>query len=524
MHRKLWKRLASIMALSSAGLLGAGSADAAPWMEASSDHFVIYAQESESDITRFAAQLERYQAAMALALHATAPVPSSSNRVTIFVLRDENTLRALYRGDRDLKTSNYIGGFYAASAGGSVAFVSDLQTSGGDPDRSMAALLHEYAHHFMAISNSPSRPRWFNEGIAEFFAASKFDQDGSVRLGQPAWMRFNELFAEKHMTAVEVLDPMEYEKRKTYGYDAFYGKSWLLYHYLTFEPTRKGQLDTYLTLLDAGTDQRQAAERAFGSLDTLEYNLDRYMLKRTMESLTIPASLLQVGTVKVRPLADGESAIMPALIRSKRGVGSSENAEAVLALARPVAAQYPHDAAVLSELAEAEYDAGHDKEAIAAADAALAIDPARVNAYVQKGYALFRLAKDANNPQEAYTQAVAPFLKLNRVENDNPIPLIYFFRSFAEQGKRPTDLALSGLIRAMEVAPFDNDLRIMLGQAFLARGQLKDAKIVLLPVANSPHESENARAARALVTRIDTDPNWKGDGAAGVAASAAGAN
>lgn len=520
MHRKLWRRIASISALLTVGSLCPANAHAAGWMQASSDHFVIYAQDSESDITRFATQLERYQAAMVLALHATAPVPSPSNRLTIFVLRDGATLRTLYRGDGDANSSNYIGGFYLPNAGGSVAFVSNLQGNGAEPDPSMTALLHEYAHHFLAAANTPPRPRWFEEGVAEFFAASKFNQDGSVGLGRPAWLRYGELFSEKHLTAVQLFDPVEYEKRKTYGYDAFYGKSWLLYHYLTFEPSRKGQLDTYLSLLDAGKDQRAAAEQAFGSFDTLEYNLDRYMIKRTMESLTFPAALLPAGTVKVRPLTTGESAIMPALVRSKRGVDSPQAAADVLALARPIAAQYPHDAAVLSELAEAEYDAGHDKEAVTAADAALAIDPATVNAYVQKGYALFRQAKDAKDPQTAYTAAVAPFLKLNRIENDNPLPLIYFYRSFAEQGQKPTDLALSGLIRAMQLAPFDMSLRMNLGRAFLARGQTRDARVVLLPVANSPHDGDLGKTARAIVEQIDKDPNWKGDGVDAVVAAA----
>ncbi len=36
------------------------------------------------------------------------------------------------------------------------------------------------------------------------------------------------------------------------GIAVFYGKSWLLYHYLTFEPTRKGQLLTYQRKLIEG--------------------------------------------------------------------------------------------------------------------------------------------------------------------------------------------------------------------------------------------------------------------------------
>lgn len=519
MNRKLWKRIASVLALSAGSLGGPGVAHAA-WIEASSDHFVIYADDNASEIRRFAGQLESYQAAMALALGSNAPVPSPSNRVTVYVVRNETAVRALYRSDGDTKASRNVAGFYFPNAGGSVAVVSSIQTSNGQLDFSMIALLHEYAHHFLISSNASSRPRWFNEGAAEFFASSRFDTDGSVWLGRPAQHRAAELYEAMDVRASELLDPAEYDKRKHDGFDAFYGKSWLLYHYLTFEPSRKGQLEKYLTLLDAGKGQREAGLEAFGDFKELERGLDRYLAANKMSTLKFPASLLKIGTVNLRPLTAGEAAIMPALVRSKRGIHSPEEADMVVAMARPLAAQYPRDAMVLSELAEAEYDAGHDKEAIAAADAALAIDPRRVNAYVQKGYALFRMAKDADDQQAAFAKAVTPFIKLNRIENDHPIPLIYFYRSFVEQGKKPTDLALSGLIRAMELAPFDMGLRMNLGQAFLARGQMADARIALLPVANNPHESGMSRAARALVARIDADPNWKGDGAAAVMAGA----
>jgi tetratricopeptide (TPR) repeat protein len=97
---------------------------------------------------------------------------------------------------------------------------------------------------------------------------------------------------------------------------------------------------------------------------------------------------LQTGTISLRPLTRGEIAVMPVLMQSQRGV-SREQAKALLPEARKVAAEFPTDPAVLAALAEAEFDAGEFTNAIAAANAALALDPARVNALLQKGKALF---------------------------------------------------------------------------------------------------------------------------------------
>lgn len=204
---------------------------------------------------------------------------------------------------------------------------------------------------------------------------------------------------------------------------------------------------------------------------------------------------------------------MPVRIRSRRGV-SREAAAELLVEARRIAAKYPEDPAVLTALAESEYDAGHDPEAIAAANAALKRDPSQVNAYVQKGYALFRQAEDVRDAKAeaaAYKAARAPFIALNRLENDHPLPLIYFYRSFVQQGEEPSPLAVNGLIRAMQLAPFDFGLRMTLGTTLLRLGRSPEARIVLAPVANSPHGGSLATFARGIVEHIDRDPTWKGE-------------
>ena len=63
-----WKVWVAIVAAS----FWPGAAQAA-WFEASSEHFVIYADDSERDITQFAEQLERYHSGICLLY--TSPSP-----------------------------------------------------------------------------------------------------------------------------------------------------------------------------------------------------------------------------------------------------------------------------------------------------------------------------------------------------------------------------------------------------------------------------------------------------------------
>ncbi|WP_156135558.1 DUF1570 domain-containing protein [Novosphingobium malaysiense] len=480
------------------------SAARADWLQASSEHFVIYADDSERDVSRFSDQLERYHAALALVLRRKTATPSPSNRVTVYVVRNQRAVRQLYgEGNR------YVGGFYIPRAGGSLAIVPKVDAGNGVADFSMVTLLHEYAHHFLISANSMAMPRWLSEGAAEFFASVSFDKDGGMMIGRPAQHRAAELFYAPDVKVADLLDPAEYEKRSSGSYDAFYGKSWLLYHYLTFEKARSGQLDRYLELLRDGSSMRDAGLQAFGDFDALEKELDHYLNSRRMQALKLPPDLLKIGAVQLRHLSDGEAAIMPLRIRSRRGV-DAEEAKEVLDEAREVAARYPNDPAVLAELAEAEYDVGDDQEAVTAADRALAVDPSQVNAYVQKGYALFRLAAEADDKPAAYRRARAPFIALNHRENDHPLPLMYFYRSFVEQGEEPPDLAVAGLIRASELAPFDLGLRMTLATTLIRLDRQDEAKIALRPIAYNPHGGSLAGVARLMLERLESDPAWNG--------------
>ncbi len=470
----------------------------AKWLEASSEHFVIYADTTPKSLQQFSDQLERFHQAMAFVLPAPREAPSPSNRVTIYQVKDEKAVRKLMK-----EGSSFTYAFYVPRAGGSLAIVPTVSTNTGQLDMPMIALLHEYAHHFLLSSSSHAWPRWLSEGSAEFFASARFSGNGKVSVGMPAAHRAGELLYATDVTAEELLDPDRYKGEKRKSYDAYYGKSWLLYHYLTFSPERKDQFSQYIKLVWGGKSSAEAAKTAFGDLAQLERELERYLAKRFMTAFEFAPDRLKPGPIIIRELRAGEAAIMQVRIRSKRGV-SRDEATALLPNAQAIAAQFPADSAVLAALAEAEYDAGNDDAAMRAADAAIAIDPKQVNAYVQKGYAMFRKAEDADDQVAAYRAARGPFLQLNALENDHPLPLVYFYMSFGREGRKPTDNAVQGLERAVELAPFDMGLRMMLVMQQIRDKRYEHAKVNLAPIAYNPHGGGGANMAQKLLDRLNS--------------------
>lgn len=478
-------------------LFGLAAPARAAWYEASSDHFVIYANDSESDVREFAQNLERYHSALALVVGRDFPKPSPSNRLIIFVVGNQHDIRRLAGED-----SRLLAGFYLPRAGASRAFVQDIKMGSEHPTFSTTVLLHEYAHHFLISSSRFAMPRWMSEGSAEFFASTSFNRDGSVQLGRPALHRAGELAHANRVTIEQLLDSQLYESRRSKGHDAFYGRSWALYHYLNFNEDRAGQLTAYWNRVARGEQSLDAARAEFGDLSVLDREIDRYLRQSRMLSVRLSPERITIGEVRLRALPDGEAEMMDVRIRSQRGV-NEETAPAVLEDARKIAAKHPNDPGVLTALAEAEYDAGNDGDAIAAADRAIALDPGQANAYVQKGFAMFRLAQDAEDREVAYAQAMAPFSALNAIENDHPLPLIYYYRSFAERGLEPNETARQALEQAAGLAPFDHSLAMSVAFMHASFGEIALASRALAPIAANPHGGRMAESAKMLLTKLE---------------------
>lgn len=481
-----------LMALMLAMALGWPGTARAEWREASSPNFLVYADQSEGDIREFTDMLERYRSAMRYIYKLPEEQTSPANRLTVFVVRDDREVRNLLG-----QGSRFIQGFYQSRAGGSVAFVPRIEDDGQSDrvSRSERLLLHEYAHHFMFSVFSGSPPLWLTEGFAEFFSSARFERDGAVGLGLPAEHRAAELVLAKEVPLDLLLNTRRYRENVSKRYDAFYGRSWLLFHYLTFSDARASQMTDYLQRINAGEGEEAAAARAFGDLEALDRELADYMKRRRMTYLRLGPEKIASAAIAIRTLGKGEAAILPVMMRSRRGV-NAETAPAVLEEARNVAALYPDDPFVLSALAEAEYDAGHDDEAIAAADRALASNPQATGAMVQKIYALFRKARGDQTLWPKVRNAIAA---ANRVENDNPIPLAYFFRTFAAQGRMPPEVAVQGLQRALSLAPYDTGNRLILAEYQLRSGQKQAAEKTLAPLVNHPHSTQLADLARRLI-------------------------
>lgn len=490
------KNLCKIAALLLA--IAAPAAAQAKWREASTTHFVICSEESPESLRKFADRLERYDSAMRFIRGLPDYDPGPANRLTIYVVSSVSAVQRLYG-----QGSSSIAGFYIPRAGGSLAIVPRRGLGTGKHDLDEEAVLrHEYAHHFMFENYPAAFPSWYVEGFAEFHATSVFEEDGSVGLGRPASHRAYGLFNGASLP-VDKMMALGNERLGPDRTEAIYGRGWLLTHYLTFNEARRPQLGTYLKALNSGKTGTEAATLAFGDLKALQRELDKYLMRKRMAYLQIPADKLRTGRIDLRELSDGEDAVMELKIRSKRGVNEKE-ARALLPLMREAAAPYPNDPAVQVALAEAEYDADNHKKAIDAADRALAADPKSIDALLYKGRATLALAREAGDGQaKGIAEARKLFAAANRLDPDDPEPLMFFYTSHFAAGTKPTANAVLGLNHAFQIAPQDRGLRMMVARQHLIDGKAQEARAVLGPIAFDPHSGGIGAAASAIIAALD---------------------
>lgn len=498
------RRLSAWLVFAMSFLLVASPARAA-WYEASSDNFVIYADADEEEVRLYAENLERYHSALEDFTQRDVAAPSPSNRITVYAVGSEAKVR-------NLAGSTGVAGFYLPRAEGSVAFVQDIDNKEGYPDVSTVVLLHEYAHHFLSQLDRFARPLWMNEGAAEFFANAYFGPDGAVYLGAPSRSRsFTIFWKEDEMTSVRELLSADWGRLSGWNAktkDSFYGRSWILYHYLTMNEERQGQLRDYWLEVLKGTPSLEAGQKVFGDLGVLERQLNRYFRDRNRKGHKVEAERIAISPVSLRALTDAEVATMDQRIRLARSVGA-EDAAGISADLASIADRNGDDARVWALLAKARMESGEDKAAIQAADRALSLDPENADALMTKGLAAFRIARSITDPSDreaAYGKAMEPLDALHAMEPNHTVPLIYTYRAQAEQGLRPDEAAQAAYFRAAELAPFDQELWLVTGMIHMNEGRIADALAALQPVASNPHGGEKVEQVRQLIAFLAGKP------------------
>jgi tetratricopeptide (TPR) repeat protein len=469
----------------------------AEWREAKTRHFLIYSSGSEKSLRDFAINIERFD--RILRERFRVPDEDSPQRLMIFLMSSSDEVQRAMGGGKDARN---VAGFYTGMVSGSLAVVDRRQSDGKYSLDGDTILFHEYAHHFMFNYFPAAYPSWYIEGFAEFMATTEFTPEGNAKIGLPAYYRSYGLVEGPAFPMEKLLTVDPNDMKSDEGQDAFYGRAWLLVHYLDRAAGRQGQLTAYLQGINAGKTSLDSAREIFGDLKQLDKEIAIYLRGKltyaTRIKPTPPPTELAIVT-----LSPATSESMLIRLRSMRGVDLTE-AKALVPKFKAVSAKYPDDAEAWYWLAQGYADADQDAEAETALTNALKIKPTLSRALLLRGEIAVRKAiASKNDDPNAWKAARSLIIKANRADVNDPLPLFRYYETWRQQGVAAPKPAKDGLRRVFELVPESSDVRATFAAMLADEGQYVSAINVIKPLAFDPHNSGRAASARKLLSQYE---------------------
>lgn len=507
-----------------AAALAVSAPATAAWQQATSKHFIIYGDMPAEEMKSYATRLETFDAAARLIRSMKDPVVGDGNRVQVFVVSSMLDVNRLY-GDADAG----VGGYYVGLVSGPFIVTPEKirllnrQTQKIDPE---IVFFHEYTHHLQLQNTQRPMPAWMTEGFAEFMGNPRFGDDGSIGIGAPAEDRATQLFQSRWAPLADLIEGNAFKLAQAGFWGQNYAQGWLLNHYLAFEPSRKGQVEKYVAGIESGQNALVAGRAAFGDLGKLEDELRSYVRQKSLPYVKIDATKLKIAPVTVTELSPGGQEVMPYRVHIKTSYGSV-SIDKVAEKVRDIAKRHPGDPLVLRTLAESEFDAKNYDASLAAAEAALKVDPKSVEAIVYKGRSILAKAKKANDAA-LFSEARKHFLAANRLDPEDPEPLYLYYRTYRAANVQAPKPAVEALHYASVLAPRDYYPAVQLVTEYLRQNNLKGAAEAIKPIAYLPHAGQTrqndalkvlqlidagkgqdalALAQKELFPKKDEDPN-----------------
>ncbi|QCI93084.1 hypothetical protein [Novosphingobium sp. EMRT-2] len=481
------RRLAVLV---SAGLLLAGAAplQATTWYRARTAHFVMYSDGDPKALRTLAQKAQKFEAVLNDRYKAV--FDPDTPPIDIYILRSQENVAKLMGG------SKTTAGFYKPDTEGSIILSNREGASNElDLDRD-STLFHEYTHYFMLHNFVSAYPAWFTEGFAELLATVEFPAKGGYEIGRPPKYRAYGLFMSTPVPITSILGESSFSGNAE-QLDFRYGRSWLLTHMLVVGTKRKGQMDTYLNLLNTGTALPEAAQQAFGDLAQLDKDLDKYRSGRlTYYRFDMPAS--DAPEPAIEQLDAVETQLIPYRLMRRAGDDAASAVEplALIAQANPASAaawfEFARAASVAAdEASDSGAKAALRQRAADALDRVLSLDPAHVRALLYKAEAQAEHLHFIGNNDPARWKEVGTLLRRANAGNPNdPLVLYQWYRNFGLRREAPPQNARDALARAFQLAPDVTDIRVAYGFDLARHDDFTNALAVVRPIAFDPHNAQ----------------------------------
>ncbi len=336
------------------------------WTEIRSPHFRVLTDGSPREGRMVAHEFEQMR--YVFVLRFGNDQIESGAPLTIVAAHDANTFRALEPALWKAQGDKVAGEFHRGWEKQFALVRLDTWSSGA-----REVVYHEYTHSVLH-ANAHWLPTWLDEGMAEFYAYTRFQGD-RIYVGAPSerlgLLRQKPLIPLTAMLDVNSRSPYYHDDQKV---QLFYAESWALVHFMIFGPgmDHGDKLNTFFQLLQTGTDQQTAFRKVFGDPHAFDSALSLYLQHFSFAAGVLPPDH------GPDPKSFAERKLSPAETDYELGcfhIGARDR-PAGRSLIEQAIALDPRLAGAHEELGFLDFDAGQDEPAQGEWHQALALDPA----------------------------------------------------------------------------------------------------------------------------------------------------
>jgi len=491
-------------------------AEVSQWFRAESQHFVVYSDAGEDDVSLLLGNLEKLDHLLRIYTLPTRPVERQEPKLTLYFHNSASDLREIYGS-----TPADAVGLYSSCASGvqgfgvhldRIASLGDEQLDKAPLNETLSYVFEAYARHFLYRHTDIRMPASFIDGFAQYFSSVRFSEKqmvvGRVPKGLGVYLKF---LGEGRQYSLEYDDVLQENLANARNYAGaagvrleFEAKSWLLTHYMLSSDENRKRLNRYLVLVERGVAPTMAFERAFGlKKANISEAMWRYGLKG-MKALRVAPPALPGARVSFRslPRAAGEFVLANAALKA---CPSREAGEALLKKLVVLAPRFPNDDLARITLSRAQIDWGNPQDAVPQLDAVLQMDDANFEARYLLGMANLRLAeRSEGDARRAHVLAAQRHLQRARELSPlSPEAAFAVFKAEVAATDEPGKAALEGVVSAWQGAREVDALGRSAALAYAFAGKADEAHRALGSLAQNVRDVPGADWAKQWRSRLE---------------------
>lgn len=260
-----------------------------PWREINSPHFRMITNGTDNQARHVARAFEQMRAVFAsqfpgFRLDAAQPV-------LIVAPEDENSARKLLPDFWKFKGPKPAGVYFQSWEQPYVMVRLDAVQNDDLSSDQFAVVYHEYVHSILHL-NLHWLPTWLDEGMAEYYAYTRF-QGKYAFIGAPPrnMMHLSLLRYRPSIPLAKFLDQRGAFTHSEEDTELYYAQCWALTHYLTMAPGMElgDRLNKFFRAIQAGTEQKKSFQDTFGDFAQVQQDFDQYVRHFTFLSKQVLA-------------------------------------------------------------------------------------------------------------------------------------------------------------------------------------------------------------------------------------------